>query len=358
MLLAFWRLRLFTDSSWNRAKPMLWLTLGHAWRSWAAASLLRQRVLLKHQNPSPIYHLLINWSPSRKRLHRNWLSSSRKWRALSTWGTAQHQWPASLFAQECTLPRCYAAQIHPPSTYDIKLYTHNQMDQGPKRRDNGKPFHSASIGHTYSYPSRKLLNTVLNPLIVSWNLFGWVSTCTLAKVWLLSSRRLVLSYLWWIQIVGRFVNELKDKAEPYRKMVMEMITNGLKFSWSMVSSIPSRNKPPRIRSCLTVPELLSMHLVSILNHISPKLFPPSSGTWTLRAPRSVSKLPIWPLIWQSSSSNVAKISSSKLGLVLFEQRSTLTPWEASLQLSVLLPMLLVWRKWTHQSKIYVSFHLL
>jgi hypothetical protein len=78
------------------------------------------------------------------------------------------------------------------------------------------------------------------------------------------------------EIVGKIVNELKDEAEPYRKMVMETITKVVATLGAsdvderlemMPSFTPSRSKPPRIKSCWMASVPLSMHLVSLISTI-------------------------------------------------------------------------------------------
>jgi len=56
------------------------------------------------------------------------------------------------------------------------------------------------------------------------------------------------------------VNDLKDEAEPYRKMVMEMgrIVNASKYVLWTVSSTPSKSRRPKTKSCLMRSVLSSM----------------------------------------------------------------------------------------------------
>ena len=73
----------------------------------------------------------------------------------------------------------------------------------------------------------------------------------------------------------------------------------------------------------------SMRSVSVLNHISPKSSPPSSGTWMTGMPRSISKLSVCPLLWQALSINLANIGSwaNSVFSYLNNSESSTLPWE-------------------------------
>jgi hypothetical protein len=87
------------------------------------------------------------------------------------------------------------------------------------------------------------------------------------------------------EIMGRVVNELKDEAEPYRKMVMETITKVVEklgasdidewlevrlVDFSTVSSTCSRSRRRRTRSCWMGLGRLSTRWGSASSLVSPK----------------------------------------------------------------------------------------
>jgi len=121
------------------------------------------------------------------------------------------------------------------------------------------------------------------------------------------------------EIIGRIVNELKDEAEPYRKMVMETITKVVatlgasdvdeRLEVRLVDGIIHSFRQLKIKSCWTVSERLLMHSAFALSPTSRKLFRLFFGGQITRVRRFASKLRIWPLGWPLSSSSAVKTNS-------------------------------------------------